>query len=106
MAVNKESPKEFDRALERAYNNPEAPQPQCVEWVKENPGKPNPWVDWASDLSDAEPYETLPPGANRARMLCSGCPLQELCTAAALAKPPYSGVRGNGLRFELGKRLR
>lgn len=106
MAVDKLSPRRFEQVLEEATQNPDAPQARCRTWVQENPDMPNPWVDWSSDPYDSEPHEGKTPTLLRARMLCEGCPLEDLCTAASLAKPPYHGVRGSGLRYELGRRLR
>lgn len=100
------SAKKFDEALDLATMDPQAPQPKCAVWVRENPGEPNPWVDWATEAEDREPHESEAPTFFDAKMLCEGCPLESICTPGALAKPPFHGVRGNGLRFELGKRVR
>lgn len=100
MTVNKESPIIFEKALEEASQNPEAPQPLCVKKA----GNPNRYLDWSSDPDDEEPLPT--PSLLQARRLCEGCPLEDLCTQAALAKRPYHGVRGNGLRYENGRRIR
>lgn len=106
MTVDRTSGKRFQDALDEASMDPDKPQAKCVVWVRENPGKPNPWVDWATDLSDAEPQEVEIPSLERAKMLCEGCPLEDLCTAANLAKPKYHGVYGTGVRYENGRRVR
>lgn len=106
MTVSRDSPREFEVALEEAAQNPKAPQPQCVGWVKENPGKPNPWIDWATNPEDREPHEQPAPSKIDALDLCYGCPLYNLCTDAAIVKPPYHGVRGAGLRFENGRKVK
>lgn len=106
MTVSRDSPRQFEIALEEAAQNPQAPQPQCVLWVNAHPGKPNPWIDWASSEEDAEPYEGQAPTKQDALDLCDGCPLYNLCTDAAIVKPPYHGVRGAGMRFENGKRMK
>ena len=93
-------------ALEEATQNPNAPQPQCVKWVKAHPTKPDPWIDWATNAEDSEPYEGKAPTKRDALDLCDGCPLYNLCADAAIVKPPYHGVRGAGLRFENGKRMK
>jgi len=104
--VDKLSPKKFELALERATIDPEAPQPKCRTWVDEHPGEPNPWTDWATDPEEREPHEAEELTFWGAKMLCTGCKLESICTEAALAKPPFHGGRGNGLRFENGKRIR
>ena len=106
MTVSRDSPKLFELALEEAGQNPEADQPQCVEWVRNNPGRPNPWIDWATNPDEREPHERPAPSKIDALDLCEGCPLYNLCTDAAIVKPPYHGVRGAGLRFENGRKLK
>jgi hypothetical protein len=106
LTVSKDSPREFEIALEEAALDPESPQPFCVVWQKNNPGKPNPWIDWGSNTDEREDYERTTPTKQDALDLCDGCPFYNLCTDAAIAKPPYHGVRGAGLRFENGRRLK
>jgi hypothetical protein len=91
LTVSKDSPREFEIALEEAALDP---------------GKPNPWIDWGSNTDEREDYERTTPTKQDALDLCDGCPFYNLCTDAAIAKPPYHGVRGAGLRFENGRRLK
>lgn len=102
MPVNKDSPSAFDKALMIASGDPKKPQPLCITPVDE----PSPWIDWASEIEEREPHEKAAPTEQEAKLLCADCPLESICTEAALARPPYHGVRGKGLRFENGKRLR
>lgn len=102
MTVDKTSPKRFEVALERATRDPKAPQPKCLRPIDQH----SPWIDWATDPDEREDYETEAPTHIDAKILCEGCPLESLCTEAALAKNPFHGVRGSGLIFENGKRVR
>lgn len=104
--VDKTSAKKFEQALENATQDPDKPQPKCRVWVDDNPDEPNPWTDWATEEEDREERETSAPTFFDAKMLCTGCPFEAICTEGALAKPPFHGVRGNGLRYENGKRVR
>jgi hypothetical protein len=102
MTVDKSAPARFGEALEEASRNPKAPQPKCATPV----GEISPWIDWATEEEDREPHEGARPSRQDALRLCESCPLYNLCTDAALAKPPFHGVRGAGLIFENGKRLK
>lgn len=102
LPVDRDAPERFAKALEEATRNPNAPQPKCATPV----GEVSPWIDWATEEEDREPYEGAAPDRAVALSLCSDCPLYNICTDAALAKPPFHGVLGAGLIFENGKRLR
>ncbi len=106
MSVSKQSAHEFEVALEAASQDPDKPQPKCAVWVHENPGKPNPWIDWATHPDNREDYERPAPSKKDALDLCDGCPLYNLCAEAAIARPPSHGVRAAGLRFELGRKVK
>lgn len=101
MPVDTDAPRRFEIALERAANDPEAPQPDCITPI----GEPSKWIDWATNEEEREAHESEAPSRQEARIWCEDCPLLNVCTAAALAKRPYHGVRGSGLIFENGKRI-
>lgn len=106
MKKKKEANNEFQNKLEQATIDDQSPQAKCVTWVKQNPNKSNPWIDWASNEENKEPHELRAPTRYEAKKMCEGCPLLELCNKDATTNPPYHGVRGGALRFELGKRLK
>lgn len=75
---------EFKAALIEAHENPDAPQPGCLEQ--------------ADIFSD---YTTLP-SAEEAEYLCAPCPLLELCLANARRVKPHWTVQG-GLAWVRGR---
>lgn len=102
MTVSADSPTLFEQALDRATLDMEEPQPLCATVDTDIY---NPWIDWATNTEDREPHERRAPTKKDALDLCHGCELYNLCTDAAIVKPPYHGVRGAGLRYEFGRRL-
>jgi hypothetical protein len=78
-----------DIGLTQAIRDFEEAQKHVVANCKD---KPQEWMDWEDDA---------PPSAERARELCSGCPLLQSCANYALASQQTHGVWG-GERIILG----